>query len=51
MYLCCAVAYLGSFATGTMLGLSSPLLPDIEADKSKDAPHVDFMNASWVGVS
>ena len=51
MYLCCVVVYFGSFATGTMLGLSSPVIPDIEASKAKDTPHLNFMNASWFGVS
>ena len=51
MYLCCAVVYLGSFATGTMLGLSSPMIPDIEKSTAKDTPHLTYMEASWFGVS
>ena len=51
MYLCCLVVLLGSMSVGTMLGLSSPLIPDIQKDTSKVAPHLTVSEASWFGVS
>lgn len=50
MYLSCLVVLLGSMSVGTMLGLSSPLIPDIQNDPSAHTPHMTVEAASWFGV-
>ena len=50
LFACCGVVLIGAIAVGTMLGLSSPMIPDIQRDTSKNAIHLSVTQASWFGV-
>uniref|UniRef100_H2YZ79 Solute carrier family 2, facilitated glucose transporter member 8 n=1 Tax=Ciona savignyi TaxID=51511 RepID=H2YZ79_CIOSA len=43
------IMVLGAVSTGLMLGLSAPIIPKMETDKSPNAIHVDKSEASWIG--
>ena len=51
MYFGCLVATLASLSLGINLGISSPIIPDIQNDKQANTPHLDAVQASWFGVS
>ena len=51
MFFCCSVVILGSISVGLMLGITSPLIPDIQNDKHNSTPHLDPKEVSWFGVS
>ncbi|CAK8688656.1 unnamed protein product [Clavelina lepadiformis] len=50
LFACCGVVLIGAIAVGTMLGLSSPMIPDIQRDTSKNAIHLSVTQASWFGA-
>ena len=51
MYLCCIAVLLGAMSVGFMIGITSPLIPDIQEDKRNDTPTLDDAEASTFGVS
>ena len=50
MYLCCLVVLLGTMSVGFMIGITSPLIPDIQQENHNNTPHLDATQASTFGV-
>ena len=50
-YFGCLVVTLGSFSVSVALGISSPIIPDIQDDKQASIPHLDAVQTSLFGVS
>ena len=51
MYLCCLVVLLGAMSVGFMIGITSPLIPDIRDDKHNTTPVLNETEASTFAVS